>query len=116
VRKLLENVFKSYTFESEKMKIEYTPEFAVLMEKTIMVGGPKKESVIDLNITEEDYISDPRNAFAQEWNGSRYKYTVEELRSSWGCVVMAREQIMAWRLVKQGDAIALNSALEMVRA
>lgn len=97
------------------MNIEYTKEFAESMGSTIMVWPNAREAVIDLAVTEDDWVSDPRNALAKERHGKRYAYSEEEIRGLWVCVEKARETMMAWFLVKSGKAVALNPALAMVR-
>ena len=98
------------------MKIDYTRKFATTKQSTIMVCETAKEAVLDISITKQDYVNDPRNRFAEEYKGKRHEYSDTELDSRWKCVKCAREKMMAWYLVETGAAIALNPALEMVRA
>ena len=68
-------------------------------------------AVIDKNITFEEYVSNDNRWYAQEWNGKRYKYNLNEMQSTWKCVEIQRTIFKAALLVYDGQFIAINPAL-----
>ncbi len=68
-------------------------------------------AIIDNDITFEEYISDNDNWFAMEYMGKRYKYTLEEMKTTWKCVKIQRIIFKAALLVYNKVFIAINPAL-----
>ena len=93
------------------MTINYPYDFAVEMKRSIQLWANGNAAVLDLSITLDDWMIDPKNRYSE---GKRHKYTDDEIKGLWKCVELARKKMMAFYLVNQGKAIALNPALEMI--
>lgn len=105
------------------MKADYTKEFAQSMVQTIQLWSAATAAVIDLSVTIDDWMANDANWLAQEYSHTDevedtccYMYSEEEARGQWKCVEAARKKMMAFLLVREGRAIALNPALQMLSA
>jgi len=71
-------------------------------------------SIMDETKTFEQYISNNENWFAQEYLGKRYKYTLDEMKSTWNCILVQRKYLQAALMVVDGKIIGINQGLRML--
>ena len=74
-------------------------------------GSLLADFILDDTLTKQDYESNPENWLAQEYNGTRYRYTQKEMDSGYNFILCQRIQLAAARLVLNGKYIAINPAL-----
>ena len=75
------------------------------------VGSGGGDAICDLSVTFEQYAADPRNHYSV--TGRRF--TNDDLRALWRCVLRQRMEMQALWLVAQGRFVAINPALDYLR-
>ncbi len=63
------------------------------------------------NMTFDEYCLNPENWLAQEYLGKRHKFTLNEMRSSWNCVLIQRKKMKAILMVVDGKNKGINQGL-----
>lgn len=70
-------------------------------------------AVMNELITFQDYISIEENWFAQMYLGKRYRYTLEEMKSSWDCILIQRKTLLSALMVVDGRFKGINQGLRL---
>lgn len=70
-------------------------------------------AVMDESLTFQDYISIEENWLAQVYLGKRYRYTLEEMKSSWNCILIQRKTLLSAIMVVEGKFKGINQGLRL---
>lgn len=70
-------------------------------------------AVMNELVTFQDYISIEDNWLAQMYLGKRYRYTLEEMKSSWNCILIQRKTLLSALMVVDGKFKGINQGLRL---
>lgn len=56
-------------------------------------GGFMAQCILDRSKTLEDFLGNPEMWLAQEYKGTRYRYTPDEMKGLWGCILEEQKRI-----------------------
>lgn len=65
-------------------------------------GSTRWHYFVDSSLTKDDYLANPYFQFAQEFEGTRHKYTPEEMEVLWKVIFLGRAVLQdCWELYKR---------------
>jgi hypothetical protein len=67
-------------------------------------GSTRWKYFADDSLSKDDYLANPYFQFAQEFEGTRHKYTPEEMEFQWKVILLGRAKLQdCWELYKRKD-------------
>jgi len=88
---LLNNAFKEYCHDRG------------ILHVVGETGSKREKYFLDHNKSKSEYLKDPYFRFAQELDGKKYQYTVEEMETGWKTIQLGRAKLQdCWELYSKG--------------